>query len=121
MADPMATPARVATFRRATTNPPVVEVTAAQRTRARELAPVLRAIRAGEVWQESDGRSVETYREVFGVSDPIADVTEETAVAEAAGLAAPRALQPGPGACWELTEAGAKVLAELDTADTTTS
>jgi hypothetical protein len=88
-------------------------LTEAQRTRGWELAPFLRAVRAGEVWQEEDGRTVETIAEVFGVSDPIGDVTEEVAAAHAVGLVTPKPLTHGPGAIWELTEAGAAVLAEL--------
>jgi hypothetical protein len=111
----MMTPARVATFpQRPPTAVSPVEVTPAQRTRAWELAPVLRAIRAGEVWQEADGRSVETFAEYFGFADPIADVTEEVACAEATGLATTRPLSHGVGAAWELTPVGVKVLAGLD-------
>lgn len=91
------------------------ELTPQQITRGRELAPVLRAVAQHEVWQEPDGTSVETLREVFGVSDPIADVTDEVHLAESAGLIEVRPLSAGAGGAWDLTEAGRVWLAEHDT------
>jgi hypothetical protein len=113
MAGPMMTPKRIGAFPRATTPVTPVEVTAAQATQARVLVRVLRAIDDGDVWQEASGRSVETYAEYFGYYDPIGDVTEEVNAAQKAGLAEPRPLTPGPGAAWDLTKAGVKVLADL--------
>jgi hypothetical protein len=88
----------------------VADLTAAQTTRAYELALTLRAVRAGEVWQEPDGTSVETLAVVFGVSDPIGERTEEMCLAEAAGLVRAVPLRHGPGGHWELTPAGEKAL-----------
>lgn len=84
------------------------KITDVRRARCAELAPRLRAVRAGEVWCENDGRAVETFVEYFGVSDPIADVTEEMRLAESAGLARPAGMR------WELTPAGQDALAEFD-------
>lgn len=87
------------------------EPTAAQQTTAYELAPVLRAVRANEVWLEHNGRSVETCRDVLGVSDPIADVTELMHAAEVAGLA----VRPtAPDLLWVLTASGRRAVADLD-------
>lgn len=68
---------------------------------------LLAAIDDMDVWQEDDGNSVMTYRAMFGVSDPIADVTAETAAAEAAGLAV---VSTGLARPWKLTDAGAAAL-----------
>lgn len=91
-----------------------IEITDAQRARTWELAPTLRAVRAGEVWMEVDGTSVETFAEVFGLSDPIAEVTEQMKLAESAGLVVAVPLQHGGGFRWDLTDAGSAALAELD-------
>lgn len=84
------------------------ELTAAQRAHAREMSHLLAAAEGNDLWQEADGTSVQTDREYFGVSDPIAWVTEECRLAEFAGL-----LRVGSGAAWELTDAGEAALTEL--------
>lgn len=81
----------------------------------RDWTPLLRAVAGHEVWQNPDRTSVLTDSAYFGLSDPIADVTEEVALAEAAGLIKARPLRSGPGAAWDLTEAGRVWLAEHDT------
>lgn len=88
-------------------------LTPVQRVRARELSWLLGAAEQHDLWQEADGKSVETCVEHFGVSDPIAEVTEECRIAEAAGLIRARPLNPGTGAAWDLTDVGAVALAEL--------
>lgn len=72
------------------------------------LAALLREVANGEVWLEDNGRTVLTNREHFGVSDWIADLTDDVAEAEAAGLIT----RPAPGRLmWDLTKRGEAVLA----------
>lgn len=62
-----------------------------------------------EVWQETNGHSVRTIREVFGVSDPVEQVSQEMADIEAAGWAV--VVEGKYGArYWELTDVGREVL-----------
>jgi hypothetical protein len=86
----------------------VTELTPVQRVRAYELAPLLGAVEHGDVWLEADGSSVETAWKTFGVSDPIATVTEEVDLARRAGFIELVAFSPslGEGGRWELTEVG---------------
>ncbi|MFY1686537.1 hypothetical protein [Plantactinospora sp. WMMB782] len=78
------------------------------------LADALRAADRNDLWQEDDQRTTHEYiQEVFGLSDPWQDVTEQADAAARDGLIRLHVSNLGARR-WELTEAGAKVLADLD-------
>jgi hypothetical protein len=64
-----------------------------------------------EIWQESNGHSVRTLREVFGVSEVVEQVSQEMADIEAAGWAV--VVEGRLGArYWVLTDAGREALGQ---------
>lgn len=89
------------------------ELTPVQRVRAFELSWLLGAAERHDLWRKGDGTSIETCAKVFGLSDPIAEVTDECGIAEKAGLLRARPLANAAGAAWELTSAGIAALTEL--------
>lgn len=62
-----------------------------------------------EIWQESNGHSIRTDREYFGLSEVVEQVSQEMADIEAAGWATVTVGQYG-ARYWELTDAGREVL-----------
>lgn len=72
---------------------------------------LLRAVAEGEVWQNSNGESVETLAATLGVSDPVRRVTAGIAEQERAGWVHLAELKYGSKQ-WQLTATGREVLAE---------
>lgn len=71
---------------------------------------LLRSVAIGEVWQNSNGESVETVSDVLGVSDPVRRVTAAIAELEGAGWVHLVELKYGARQ-WQLTDVGRDVQA----------
>lgn len=71
---------------------------------------LLRTVATGEVWQNSNGESVETDSDVLGVSDPIRRVTAAIGEQQRAGWVHLVELKYGAKQ-WQLTDAGRNILA----------
>jgi hypothetical protein len=71
---------------------------------------LLRAVVAGEIWQNSNGESVETDSDVLGVSDPVRRVTAAVHEQQRAGWIELVELKYGAKQ-WQLTDEGRAVLA----------